>query len=285
MMRRDVKQRDHDPRIIFLIRKLFEPARQEDILAAALTTEYVSLADVQGMLVSLKSHDDNVLSRSDTGFEAGVLLRMLLFWHWLEPLSAANGFSSFPDRSAPEPIVCEYSCDDTYCDFKTALLSVSPAQGGQGVLSEEDWVVAKAVFGIMQANQKRFDPRAKAGFLLTPSLIMRNREQPAGPVCVISKAELRVLAAAAVRENLVLREEMLFHTLLDDTCTTLMACYIVYNGAQFVRGKGFQRFGAVTTGVICVSFLNMGYIYLFKRDGWIEQRKQQGSIVSVPPRT
>ncbi|KAJ1429903.1 hypothetical protein B484DRAFT_396147 [Ochromonadaceae sp. CCMP2298] len=160
---------------------MFEPARQEDILAAALTAEDVSLEDVEGMLVSFKAHDDNVISRSSiTNGDLKLVLRaqddagVFDAVAFLAAIKRMVDYAPLPPNSpdcAPTPIVCEYSCDNTQCDFAAALQS---------------------------ANPTRFDPRAKAGFVLTPELILRNREKPAGPVIFISKAELHAFKGVGV---------------------------------------------------------------------------------------
>jgi hypothetical protein len=147
----------------------------------------------------------------------------------------------------------------------------------QGVLSEEDWVMAETVFGIVQANRTRFDPRAKAGFLLTPSLIMRNREQPPGPVDVISKVELQVLAASAIRENLAVLQDLLPNALLSVTCQTIIGSAFFFHGIRYIRGRGF-KFGALANGACLLYCVNWGYMSFFKHEGWREQLRQQGSI-------
>jgi len=145
------------------------------------------------------------------------------------------------------------------------------------VLSEEDWTIASAVFPIIQANPTRFDPCAKAGFVLTPSLILRNKEKPAGPVGVISKAELHVLSATAMLQSTLVLVDMLPYKLLDATCKTIAICSLGYHGVRYMRGKGF-RLGKVANVAVCVGLVNWGYMRYFKQDVWREKLKQQGSI-------
>ncbi|KAJ1438077.1 hypothetical protein B484DRAFT_444911 [Ochromonadaceae sp. CCMP2298] len=352
-MNRSVKLWYQDPLAVILMRENLTPARQADILAAAMDSD-TDLEDIAGRLASYHAYDDSVVAKhigwgEEYGDGDGDEDDDWWGWGWGEDWDededdggmggdASTTMDEYGDLRSVTPIVCEYSCDDMQCDFEQALESVraperrvwgswqgqggqgkgfqsmgqdrvggfqrqSVGQGqgqgqgqglgqgqGQGVLSEDDWAYADAVFRIIQENHARFDPRNKAGYLLTPSLILRNREKPPGGpggglgvVGVISRAELQVLASAALGEHMLLKEEKAPHGLLCLACCATMGGAAVYRGSRYILGKGL-KVGLLAKGAFWVFQAELAYLYFFKFEGWNEQYKQLGSVHYIPPK-